>query len=164
MSAKFAQYLTLVAPDRILGQILVAGCPAGEISLPPELVADWMSREGDAERMAELTASYAAKPIEPELVERFGRDAATVRRPALEGTLNACLETSFTDRLDTIATPTMVVGGSHDQIFTPDALREGVVAPLRNARLAVLDAGHELPLEVPRELAALIETFCAGLR
>lgn len=31
------------------------------------------------------------------------------------------------------------------------------------ARLAVLDAGHEIPLEQPRELAALIEAFLAGL-
>src|SRR5882762_5729152 len=31
MSAKFAQYLACVAPERILGQVLIAGCPAGEI-------------------------------------------------------------------------------------------------------------------------------------
>ena len=47
MSAKFCQYLSLVAPDRIVGQILVAGCPAGEVPLPQELTDDWLSREGD---------------------------------------------------------------------------------------------------------------------
>ena len=52
MSAKFAQYLSLVAPERVVGQILVAGCPAGEIPLPAELTDDWLSREGDAVRMA----------------------------------------------------------------------------------------------------------------
>jgi pimeloyl-ACP methyl ester carboxylesterase len=163
MSAKFAQYLALVAPDRILGQILVAGCPAGEIPLPPDLVADWLGREGNAKRMSEIATTYATNPIEPQLLERFGEDAATVRRPTLEATLNTVLETSFADQVGSIAKPTLVVGGIHDAIFTPDALREGVVAPLSRARLALLDAGHEIGLEAPRELAALIEAFHAGL-
>jgi hypothetical protein len=41
------------------------------------------------------------------------------------------------------------------------ALRAGVVPPLR-ARLALLDGGHEVPIEAPHELAALIEAFLAG--
>jgi pimeloyl-ACP methyl ester carboxylesterase len=57
MSAKFCQYLSLVAPDRIVGQIQVAGCPAGEIPLPRELTDDWLSREGDPVRMAQIAAS-----------------------------------------------------------------------------------------------------------
>ena len=48
-------------------------------------------------------------------------------------------------------------------MFPPDALRAGVVPPLRGARLALVDCGHEVPLEAPRELAALIEAFLAGL-
>ena len=36
MSAKFAPVpVAWLAPDRVIGQILVAGCPAGEIPLPP---------------------------------------------------------------------------------------------------------------------------------
>ena len=34
MSGKFAQYVTHRHPDRVLGQILVSGCPAGPIDLP----------------------------------------------------------------------------------------------------------------------------------
>ena len=54
MSAKFCQYVSLVAPDRIVGQILVAGCPAGEIPLPAEIIDDWLSREGDPVRLAQV--------------------------------------------------------------------------------------------------------------
>ncbi|MGH3103367.1 MAG: alpha/beta fold hydrolase [Gaiellaceae bacterium] len=163
MSAKFAQYLALVAPDRIVGQILVAGCPTSEIPLPAELLDDWYGREGDAERMAEIVTAYSSSPIEQEDLDRFGRDAARVGRAALEGSLNACITTSFANDVGSIAAPTLVVGGIHDEIFTPELLREGVVAPLSNARLALLDAGHEIPLEKPRELAALIEAFLAGM-
>ena len=107
--------------------------------------------------------TYSAKPIDARLLERFGEDAATVGPAALEGSLGACIATSFADEVASITTPTLVVGGIHDAIFTPDALRDGVVAPLSRPRLALLDAGHELPLEQPRELAALLEAFLAGL-
>jgi pimeloyl-ACP methyl ester carboxylesterase len=163
MSAKFCQYLSLVAPDRIVGQILVAGCPAGEVPLPSELTDDWLSREGDPVRMSQIVDGYMTRPVLPELLEQFGRDAATVGRTALEGTLDTVTATSFTDRLASITTPTLVIGGSGDPMFGADALRAAVVGPLAGARLALIDCGHEVPMEAPHELAALIEAFLAGL-
>src|SRR3954447_7220478 len=41
MSAKFAQYVASLHPDRVVGLILVAGCPASEIPLPKDMIADW---------------------------------------------------------------------------------------------------------------------------
>jgi pimeloyl-ACP methyl ester carboxylesterase len=49
-------------------------------------------------------------------------------------------------------------------MFTPELLREAVAAPLHGARLTLLDAGHEIAIEVPDQLAALIEAFLAGLQ
>jgi non-heme chloroperoxidase len=164
MSAKFGLYVSLLAPDRVAGHILIAGCPTGEIPLPREMTDDWFSREGDAVRMAQLPEPYMTRPVEPEVMERFGADAATVGRATLEGTLRAATATSFTDRLASITTPSLVIGGSGDPMFPPDALRAAVVAPLAGARLELVDCGHEVPIEAPHELAALIEAFLAGLR
>src|SRR5262249_13242754 len=149
------------APERVRGLVLVAGCPAVEIPLPPELLEDWYAREGDAARLAELVTAYASNPIDPDALDRFGEAAARIPRSALEGSFTACIGTSFD--VSSIAAPTLVIGGIHDAIFSPDVLRGGVVAPLANARLALVDAGHEIPLERPREFAALIEAFLAGL-
>ena len=99
MSGKFAQYLSLIAPDRVTGQILVAGSPAAEIPLPPEVVEDWLSREGDPEGMVAILEAYVTQPIEPQHLERFGLDAATVSGAALKGTLDAVCATSFADRV-----------------------------------------------------------------
>ncbi len=162
MSARFVQYMPLVAPQRVQGQVLVAGCPTGEIPLPQEMLDDWYSREGDAERMIELTQSFMAKPVSREVLEPFGRDAAKIRRPALEQTMTMCTSSSFADRIGEVDTPTLVVGGLHDPVFTPELLREAVVAPLKHARLLLVDAGHEIPLEQPDVLAALVEAFVAG--
>jgi pimeloyl-ACP methyl ester carboxylesterase len=163
MSGKFAQYVACLEPSRVRGQVLVAGSPAGEIALPDEMLDDWFSRAGSAERMIELVRAFVAAPVNEAALERFGRDAAAVPRSALEGTMSACIKTSFVDRLATMTTPTLVVGGVHDAIFTPDLLREAIVAQIPGARLALLDCGHEIPLEKPRELAALLEAFLAGL-
>ena len=35
---------------------------------------------------------------------------------------------------------------------------------MRSPAMAIVDGGHEIPLERPGELAALIEAFLAGLR
>jgi pimeloyl-ACP methyl ester carboxylesterase len=163
MSGKFAQYISCIEPSRVRGQVLVAGAPAGEIPLPDDMLSDWYSRAGNAEQMIDLVRGFVAGPVDEAALERFGQAAAIVPRPALEGTMRACIATSFQDRLSTMTTPTLVVGGLHDTIFTPDALRDGMVAQIPGARLALLNCGHEIPLEKPRDLAALIEAFLAGL-
>ena len=74
-----------------------------------------------------------------------------------------CLDTTFVDRLRGARVPTLVIGGVHDPIFTPDVLRQGVVGLIAGARVALLDCSHEIPIERPAECAALIEAFLAGL-
>jgi pimeloyl-ACP methyl ester carboxylesterase len=164
MSAKFCQYVSVMAPDRVSGQIMIAGCPAGAIPLPSEMTDDWFGRAGDPVRLAQVAEQFMTRPVAAELMERFGRDAATIGRAALEGTLRTATDSSFADRLASIMGPSLVIGGSGDPMFPPDMLRDAVVPPLAGARLALIDCGHEVPLEAPAELAALIEAFLAGSR
>jgi len=163
MSGKFAQYVSFRQPERVLGQILVAGCPVGQLPLPRELIDDWYGRAGSAEHLIDIVRTYAVRPIAEDMLAALGRDAARVPLVALRGTMEAVTETSFIDKLEAATTPTLVIGGVRDPMFSPDALREGVVAPLRSAKLEVLDCGHEIPIEQPQELAALIEGFLAEL-
>lgn len=164
MSGRFAQYLSVLAPHRVRGQVLVTGCPASPIPFPDELRHDWVARAGNADRLKEVTAMYITKPVAPEVLDRIGADAAKAARVALDETLRICTEESFADKLGAEDIPTLVIAGIHDRIFSPDALRYGVAAPFVNARLALLDSNHEVPIEQPREFAALIEAFLAGLR
>ena|SRR5438132_661553 len=66
--------------------------------------------------------------------------------------------------LPSITAPTLVIAELRDELFTPALLRGALVGQIAGARLSVVDRGHEIPLERPRELAALIEAFLAGLR
>jgi len=163
MSAKFAQYLTCIAPGRVRGQVLVSGCPTGEIPFPAETHQDWISRAGSREKMLELIRWFLSQPVDADVLERWADDAVQIPQAILDESLTTCLRTSFTDRVANMP-PTLVVGGLHDAIFTPDILRNGVVAAIPGARLALLDSNHEIPMERPRELAGLLEAFLAGLR
>jgi pimeloyl-ACP methyl ester carboxylesterase len=159
MSGKFAQYVSAHRPERVLGQILVAGCPVGELPMPPELLADWYACAGDVERMTALAEPYMTQPVDRHVLERFGRQAARVPLTALQGTMEAVTSTSFT----AASVPTLVLGGLHDPMFTPDFMRDGVAAAIPGAHLELLDSGHEIPIELPRELARLIEEFVTQL-
>jgi non-heme chloroperoxidase len=164
MSAKFAQYVTCVAPDRVRGQVLIAGCPTGEIPFPEETHQDWIGRAGNRERMIELTRWFITQPVEDDVVSRWADDAVLVPRAVLDESLTTCLRTSFVDRLTAGPPPTLVVGGLHDLIFTPEILRDAVVAAIPGARLVLLDSNHEIPVERPGEMARLLEAFLAGLQ
>lgn len=56
-----------------------------------------------------------------------------------------------------------MVAGARDDFFTVELLRDTIHSQIRGARMAIIDCGHEIPLERPRELAALLEAFLAGL-
>jgi pimeloyl-ACP methyl ester carboxylesterase len=163
MSGKFAQYVASMQPERVRGLILVAGCPVGVIPLPEEIIVDWAGRAGNREQMMEITRMYVTRPVADGVIERWGDDAAKIPQAVLDTTLRQCLETSFVDRLDSVRMPTLVIGGVHDTIFSPDVIRQGVAAPLANARVALLDCNHEIPIEQPQEFAALISAFTVGL-
>jgi pimeloyl-ACP methyl ester carboxylesterase len=159
MSAKFAQYVTVRHPDRVLGQILVAGCPTGALPLPGDLIDDWCSRAGDADRLLDVIRSCATQPISAPVLEPVGRDAARVSEKVLRETIALCTGSPFEDEVAGSLVPTLVVGGSDDWLFPPDGLQQGVVDPLARARLEILECGHEIPLEAPRELANLVSQF-----
>ena len=163
MSGRFAQYLSVVARNRVRGQVLVTGCPALPIPFPEDLRRDWVNRAGDADRLKEVTATYTTKPVPAAVLDRIGEDAAKARQVALDETLRICMYESFVEKLSAPDLPTLIVGGVHDPIFSEDVLRHVVAAPFPKARIAMLDSNHEVPIEQPREFAALIQAFVAGL-
>jgi non-heme chloroperoxidase len=159
MSGKFAQYVTHRHPDRVLGQVLVAGCPAGPLALPTELVEDWYSRAGDAERLRGVVRDCSTRPISANVMDIVGRDAARVSEPVLRQTMELCANASLPSDYPGRPLPSLVVGGAHDWLFPPAVVREVIAAPLARARVETLDCGHEIPIEMPNELAQLVTQF-----
>ena len=163
MGGKFAQHFALRHSHRVAGLILVAGTQAASMTLPPEMVEDWYGRAGNAEAMKELVRSFLTGPVDEAALDRFSREAARASLPGLQGSLRTTLDTDFSGELSSLDVPTLVVAGGRDEFFTVELLRDTIASKIRGARMAVVDCGHEIPLERPRELAALIEAFLAGL-
>lgn len=163
MSGKFAQYLAVLEPARVEGLLLIAGAPAAEIPLPPELLADWYARQGDAARFAELLGPYMTARVDPEVLERFGQTAAKVPAADLERTMQLVTSVSFADRVGMLEQPILVIAGANDILLPPELLK-GMADGLKNARLEVIDdCGHEIPIERPKELADRMAAFLGNL-
>lgn len=163
MSGRFAQFMTCLEPERVLGQILIGPAPATAYSLPPEVHREWVGLSGNRDAFRKGLQGYVREPLRPDVIDRFLDAAVKVPALALDETLKMCASPSFAARLAAAPTPSLVLGGLHDPLMPPEFLRQHVVALIPNARLVLLDCGHEMPLEKSRETAALIEAFLAGL-
>ena len=162
MSGKFAQYVALRRPERVSGLVLVAGFPAGEMAFPQDTARDWVSRAGDRGRLHELIMPFISEPVDAPVLDRYVDHATKVPAVALECTLQACIRTSFADRVDALTMPTLIVGGRRDAYFDSEAVAQ-LARSLPCARGVSLECNHEIPMERPHELAHLLEAFVAGL-
>jgi pimeloyl-ACP methyl ester carboxylesterase len=164
MSGKYAQYIALAQPDRVLGLILIAPVAASEFPLPHKTARAFCEAAGSRDRILKALRPTIKVPIKPEVMETFLRDFVKIPRVALEETIRMFSKTSFVDRVKTLRVPTLVIGGSADPFLPPHYLRKEVIQRIPGARLVVLPCGHHTPLEMPAETAALITAFLAGLR
>ncbi len=164
MSGKFAQYMTVTQPERVRGLVLVAPAAASALSFPAELARTWCDAAGRRDLIREILAPFIRIPIKGELMDAFVEDFVKIPRVALEETVNMFSKISFIERVKEIRAPTLVLGGAHDPILTPDYLRQEVIGHIPRARLVILPCGHEIPQEMPAETAALLTAFLAGLR
>jgi hypothetical protein len=107
---------------------------------------------------------FLTKPFDAAVLNRFGDESAKAAKTTLDETLKVCMYESCAQELASVGTrPTpLVVGGIYEPNFSPGELR-GMVASIPCARLALSDSNHEVPIEQPREFAALLEACVAGL-
>jgi pimeloyl-ACP methyl ester carboxylesterase len=80
----------------------------------------------------------------------------------LEKTLSMC-GVSFAEQARHIWIPTLVLAGTYDPLMPPAFLRSTVLFQISGARLIALPCGHEIPHEMPKQAAALVEAFLSGL-
>jgi pimeloyl-ACP methyl ester carboxylesterase len=164
MGGKLVQHFALRHPDRVAALVLVAGTQASSLALPPDLLDSWYACAGDVTAFEALVRPFLTGPVDSAALERFASEAARASVTALRSAMQTTLETDFSSELAALDLPTLVVAGGRDEFFTVELLRDTIVSKIRGARMAIVDCGHEIPLERPRELAALVEAFLAGLR
>ena len=162
MSGRFVQYLPLLAPERVEGMVIIAGCPVSAMALPEEVIADWVGRAGNRQTLREVPLMFAIKP-DLALIDEYADDAAKASRHALEATLRMVL-TSFEGQLKKRppTTPVLVLAGRADQLLGPD-MQRAIAANYSKSSVVEFDCGHEILVEVPNEAAARVSEFVTAL-
>ncbi|MDC0720378.1 alpha/beta fold hydrolase [Nannocystis bainbridge] len=169
LGGAIAQQLVLHHPQRV--RRLVLGCtrasgkdgPPARLSTVLSLLSLlWLPEARALERSTPLVLSPAFLREHPEIVGEWQQLAEQfpTRRRALIGQLGAVLRHDTRARLGTIAVPTLVVSGDDDRLIDV-ACSHALAAAIPGARLELLPgAGHDIPAERPREVAALLREFC----
>ena len=163
MAGKFAQHVAATRPKRVIAQILVAPCPAGEMPLPPELGAQWLASAANPKQMRELLMPFLKIPPREELIQKYLQAIAATPNDVLRATLEMFAWTSIADIAAKVTCPTIAILGTADPMLPIDYVKQAVIGLIPGSRLALIDCGHETPMEMPATTAALIEAFLAGL-
>jgi non-heme chloroperoxidase len=167
MSGRWAQWMACTTPDRVIGQMLIAAAPALDLPLTDDVKAYWLqvARDRTMATFDPWVHQFTRERLSPDLLQAYFEAVTTTQESSLGATLDMCRQQgSFVDRLPATRARTLVLGGRHDPMLPPAVLKQTIVDVIPGARLAVVDSGHEMPLERPRETAALLEAFLAGLR
>jgi pimeloyl-ACP methyl ester carboxylesterase len=158
MGGKLAQFVAAGRPAQLRKLILVAPGSAGAYSVNEKHRAMAEAAFGSRQRIERFQLAAMRRTVAPEVMERLVDDALIAQREAWFGWYDHGRGVDFIDRLGEIAVPTIVVAGEHDTLAPPHRVKREVVERIPGALFVNLrNAGHNLPVETPDELAAIIE-------
>jgi pimeloyl-ACP methyl ester carboxylesterase len=157
-----AQWIAAEPEQPLTGLILAGPVPATGLPLPPEGRAMFEAAAESAAGKAAIWRMGWSGTLTSELLDTLVQDSQTWRREAVLETFAAWSGASFPERLPHIHVPTLVIGAEHEPFLTEAFLREKVVAPIRNARFALVPrSNHYMHIEQAAFTAGLITAFLA---
>jgi non-heme chloroperoxidase len=163
MAGKFCRYMAYLEPRRVLGQVLIAPPGPEPLGAPRDIFVPWLEAAPFPQRFRPILNEFILQPVREDLLDRYCASVAKASRAALEGTIDMFYE-SITDEVSGVRVPTLVIAGTGDPILTPEYVRGSVVECTPGARLVILPCGHEVPIEMPKETAWILQAFVAGLK
>jgi pimeloyl-ACP methyl ester carboxylesterase len=163
MSGRWAQWMACARPERVRAQMLIGPAPAIALPLTEDVLDEWIRARATRGSFETFVGQFTRAPLSSGTIDEYYASVQATPEISLRESYRMCTHAGFSDRLQTIRARTLVVAGAHDPMLPLDVLREAIVRTTPAARLAVLDCGHEIPLEQPRETAAMIQAFVAGL-
>ncbi|HEY4690610.1 MAG TPA: alpha/beta fold hydrolase [Anaerolineae bacterium] len=155
MGGAIAQQFGLTYPARTAALILVA--TGARLRVAPQLLK---STASDLPAAVELISHLEWGPGTPEQMIRLGRQQLLANRiEVLHGDYLACNAFDVMERLGDIRAPTLVIGGTADQM-TPPKYASTLAERIPGAQLALVEgAGHMVMLEREEAVARPVEQF-----
>jgi pimeloyl-ACP methyl ester carboxylesterase len=159
MGGAITQLFALTYPARTAGLILVA--TGAKLRVLPEILTGIVT---DTEVTLDLVTRFAWGPNAPEQMVQLGRAQLADTSPqVMADDYAACDVFDVRERLGQITAPTLVIGGTADQL-TPPKYATFLTEKIPGARLAMIEgAGHMVMLEQPDQVARHMEQFLAAI-
>jgi len=152
MGGAIAQHMTLSFSDRVSGLILLSTGTRVRVS------SQLLSQPPDGyDHMIDFLIEYAYGPNTPSTVKRLGHKLMEQAGYHItRSDLIACDNFDSTDRINEISCPTLVIGGTADQL-TPARETRQLSAHIPNAEMHLIrEAGHMVPVEEPTKVAEIV--------
>jgi len=155
MGGAIAQQFGLTYPARAAALILIA--TGARLRVAPQILERTKS---DLAAAVELISSLEWGADVPEQTIRLGQQQLLTNRPeVIYGDYLACNAFDVMHRLGEIRTPTLVIGGTADQL-TPPKYSAFLAERITGAQLKLIEeAGHMVMLEREEETARAVEKF-----
>jgi non-heme chloroperoxidase len=163
MAGKFGRYMAYQHPQRVLGQVLIAPPGPEVFQLPREAFLPWLDAAPDPKRFREILLTFTKQPIREDLLALYCRNVSLASRAGLEGTIDMTYE-SIEGEVSGLGTSTLIIGGDADPLFNREYIMKHVLPTTAQARAVFLPCGHEIPMEMPKETAWLLEAYFAGVQ
>ncbi len=158
MGGKIAQFVALDPPPNLERLVLVAPGTAKAMPQNERHRALAIETFGARARIDRFQRAAMVREIAPTSMERLIDDALIASREAWFGWYERGRGEDFFDRIGSIGVPTTVVAGELDTLAPPARLRRDVAGAIPGATFVMLrNVGHNIPVEMPAELAAIIE-------
>src|SRR5262249_55716281 len=122
MGAKYAQYLRIVAPDRLLGQVAITPSPASaEGDVDEDLIEAMAGMAADRAAIHERLRGISSTPMSDEVLESLVDAAAPVSRDVLASSYRCFAMSDFEEELASCPAPppTLVIAGAADPFYPP---------------------------------------------
>jgi pimeloyl-ACP methyl ester carboxylesterase len=159
MGGRQAQYLAAQKPANLERLILIAPGSARALTLSNKRQTMAIAAYGSRERIERFQRAAMMRALSPETMLRIVDDALVCQYEHWTGA-NEWMRLDFAEKLAAIDFPTLVIAGANDPLAPPSRLKREVAGPIAGSLFVVLkDAGHNLPVEVPAEIAAAVERF-----
>lgn len=162
MGGQLAAMLAARHPDRVIGAVGLSPVPASGIPMPPEVIELFSTCTGDRGKQTAIFGA-ACKQLPEATRERLLDVSTRTSEPCIRGMFDAFRQGGFQDELAKVRAPYLCVA-SDDPFLPVDFLQSALVDPIARGALVHLPGpGHYLLNERPRETAAIVGAFLAGL-
>ncbi|WP_439382289.1 alpha/beta fold hydrolase [Amycolatopsis lexingtonensis] len=164
LGAVVAAHLAGTRPDRVRKAVLHAAWPVTDTRQDAEF-RYWLDllESGTFARMLPLMAFGPRywEQATSESNEQLVKTLDTVIQPGADRQIETDRTVDLRPVLAKITAPVLVLGSAHDRLVTAEQQRE-LVAAIRHARAAEIDAGHGAPAELPDEFARIVLEFVSA--